>query len=74
MDCNASKNSSYSWNKQGGDLPLNTAGMNTRILSFINVTIENTGYYQCIATNGSGKSYSKFAYLSINGEYECIAI
>jgi len=74
MECNASKNSSYSWKKQGGDLPLNTAGINTSILSFINVTIENSGYYQCVATNGSGKSYSNFAYLFINGEYECIGI
>ena len=72
LTCEASVNSSYGWKRLGSNLPLNTAGMNTSGLSFINVIIENTGYYQCVATNGSGSSYSNFAYVSINGESACM--
>jgi len=69
LTCEASENiTSYSWKKQRSTLPMNTAGMNTSVLSLINVTIENSGYYRCVATNGSGNSYSNFAHLYVYGE------
>jgi len=71
LNCKALGNPSYSWEKQGrlSVLPSNTRGQNTNVLSFINITVENAGNYRCVATNGSGSSYSNYASVVVMGKY-----
>lgn len=43
------------------------AGVNTNILTINNITQEDIGNYRYVASNASGRSFSNYATLSING-------
>lgn len=47
---------------------MNAEGIDTNVITFVNVQISNTGFYQCVTTNASGNTSSNFAYLYVNGE------
>ena len=63
LTCEADGASSYNW-ERGSDVIL---GVNTNVLTLINLRPEDGGNYRCVATNASGSSFSNYADLTING-------
>ena len=58
----------YHWEKENDVIPINAIGMNTSILTLINLQSEDIGNYRCVATNGSGSSKSSYVAVAINGK------
>ena len=68
LTCEADGASSYNWERQNGDIPSDSIGMNTNTLTLINLQPEDAGNYRCVATNDSGSSASDYANIAINGK------
>ena len=60
--------SSYYWERQHGIIPPSAIGVNTSILTLINLQLEDIGDYRCVATNGSGISKSYYAAVIVNSK------
>ena len=69
LTCKADGESSYYWRRQIGDIPSSAIGVNTSNLTIVNLQLKDTGYYQCVATNGSGSIKSDYAKLTLTGMY-----
>ena len=67
LNCQADGALSYEWEKQNDGNFSSRVGINSPILTLVNLQPQDTGYYRCMATNNSGSSYSEFALLSIFG-------
>ena len=67
LTCEADGATSYNWERQSGSVPSGATGVNTNVLTFINITPEDAGNYQCVATNASGSVDSNYAVLSVIG-------
>ena len=67
LTCEADGASSYNWERQNGVIPSDSTGVNTNILTLINLQPEDADNYRCVATNASGSSESNYAHLTING-------
>ena len=67
LTCEADRASSYRWERRNDVIPSDSTGVHTNTLTFINLQPEDTGNYQCVATNASGSSESNYANLTING-------
>ena len=65
--CEADGASSYYWERQNGIIPSGATGVNTNNLTITNLQLKDTGYYQCIAINGSGSTQSEYAKLTLAG-------
>ena len=72
--CKAEGAQSYYWQKQHGEIPSNTKGINTSNLTIVNVQLNHAGNYRCVAINGSGNTSSKYATLSFKGMYVVIYV
>ena len=68
ITCEADGASSYNWERQNGDIPSDSIGMNTNTLTLINLQPEDSGNYRCMANNTSGSIASNYATFNINGE------
>ena len=68
LTCEASEASSYNWERQNGDIPSDSTGVNTNALTLINLQPEDDGNYRCVATNDSGSSASNYSTIIINGK------
>ena len=78
LSCNATSIAliTYHWQKFNNDdgtwgpLPSNTSltGMNTMIISSINIQQSDEGSYQCTASNSAGTSISDVATITVYGE------
>ena len=68
MQCKANKEASYTWERQGGLIPFSATGLNTNILTMVNLQPEDVGNYRCIATSNSGTSYSTYGKIAIKGK------
>ena len=68
LTCEAEGASSYIWDKQIGNIPSNSIGVNTNMLTIINLQPEYAGNYRCVATNDCGSNVSDYAIIVINGE------
>ena len=66
MSCNAIGALSYQWEKKNDNIPSNVIGRNTKTITFVNVKLDNAGFYRCVAKNDSGSSKSYYAELSID--------
>ena len=69
LRCAAIGAKSYAWERWGGSIPYRAIGVNTDTLTIVNIQPEDDGIYQCVATNASGTSYSKYATLNVTGMY-----
>ena len=67
LTCEADGATSYYWQRQNGSIPVGATGVNTSVLTLINLQLKDIGSYQCVATNGSGSTESKYAKLTLKG-------
>ena len=69
--CEADGASSYYWERQHGSIPPGASGVNTSNLTIINLKLKDSGYYRCVAVNGSGSFESQYAKLTLKGMHGC---
>ena len=68
LTCEADGASFYYWERNHGIIPSSAIGVNTTILTLIDLQSEDIGNYRCVATNGSGSSKSNYAAVIINSK------
>ena len=69
MKCLPNKNSlNYTWLKKNDILPSRAQGVNSSQLTIVNLILKDSGDYQCIVSNSTGKISSDFATVNIIGE------
>ena len=61
----------YTWIKKDDVLPSRAQGVNSPYLTIINVRPKDSGDYQCIVSNSTGRIASKFATVKIIGKGGC---
>ena len=59
----------YTWIKRNDVLPLRAQGINSSCLTIVNLTPKDSGEYQCVLSNGTGRISSKFSTVKIKGSY-----
>ena len=70
MECLPDKNDlhySYTWKKKNDAIPSRTRGINSQILTIYNLIPEDSGDYQCIVSNRTGKISSEFSTVNVIG-------
>ena len=61
----------YIWIKKNDVLPLRAQGINSSHLTIVNLTPKDSGDYQCVLSNGTGRISSKFSTVKIIGSQLC---
>ena len=66
LTCMANEASSYYWEKENSDIPVDFIGVNTSSLTLIDVQPEDSGNYRCVVTNNCNvRAYSKYTAINI---------
>ena len=68
LTCKADGALLYYWLRQNGSIPSTAIGVNANVLTLTNLQLRDSGYYQCVAVNGSGSTKSKYAKLTFTGK------
>ena len=72
LRCMANETIFYTWERRNGIIPNDAEGINTNMLTLIDITPSDSGQYRCIASNEHGKDYSEYATVIITGKiYMC---
>ena len=58
----------YKWIKKNDVLPFRAQGINTSCLTIVNVKPKDSGDYQCVVSNRTGKMSSDFSTVNIIGK------
>ena len=58
----------YTWEKRYSSLPSRAQGVNTSNMIIVNLKPEDSGEYRCIISNSTGKIFSKYESLSVEGK------
>jgi len=66
LTCEADRADTYMWERENGDIPPIAIGVNTNMLTLVNLQLMNVGNYRCVATNEGGSNMSSYATLTIN--------
>ena len=61
-------NFDYKWIKKNEALPLRAQGVNTSLLTIVNLKPEDSGDYQCVMSNSTGTISSNFSTINVNGK------
>jgi len=68
LTCGALGASSYSWQRQDGDISSSTTGLHSDTLNFNNLRLEDAGSYRCVAIcKFTGYSFSNYSALTLTG-------
>ena len=67
LTCMANGASSYFWIKRNGSISSTAEGVNTNKLLLQNIVPSDSGFYQCVAVNENGTSYSNYGRLTVEG-------
>ena len=59
---------SYTWEKQNENFPLRAQGINSSVLTIINLRAEDEGLYRCRISNFTGQISSNYKMLTVKGE------
>ena len=66
LSCMANEGSSYYWERENGDIPFDSIGVNTSNLTFIDIQTEDSGNCRCVVTNDCGvTSYSDYSTVTV---------
>ena len=70
MNCllNNDGNLDYGWVRKNNVLPLRAKGASTSQLTIVNLKPEDSGDYQCVASNSTGTISSNISTVSITGK------
>ena len=63
-------NINYKWIKRNDALPSRAQGVNTLLLTIVNLKPEDSGDYQCVISNSTGTLNSDFFTINIRGKTE----
>ena len=66
--CKAVGASSYRWERQNGDIPTSTTGIDTNALTFFNLDPKSAGNYRCVVSNDHGSKATDYATINITGK------
>ena len=68
LACEADGALSYRWERQNDVIPSDSTGVNTNILTLINLQPEDAGNYRCVATNSHGSNESNYATVNVSSK------
>ena len=68
LTCDATEASSYIWERQNGDIPSDSIGVNTNILTLVNLRPGDAGKYRCNATSAGKNVSSNYATITISSK------
>ena len=57
----------YYWERQNGGIPSGSQGVDSKTLTLVNLTPQDSGNYRCVVSDGINKSFSNYAKITVNG-------
>jgi len=67
LKCQAVGATSYYWERQDGSIPSGAIGVDSKTLTLVNLSPQDGGNYQCVASDGSDKIFSSHATIALYG-------
>jgi len=67
LTCEAEGATSYHWEKEDGSIPYGAAGVDSNILTLVNLMPAHAGNYRCVVSSKSDSNFTNYATITING-------